>query len=336
VYKHLYGDKDTFGIAWKKCGHEMCIPQPRPGWLRHTFLQKDFAGRVLFQHRTRDKFKFTGRVDGVDLDTRYMTRQHQPDNVFESRLHFEQECFAFNRYCAELIQPEQIFKFVGDGGTGRGWCRDIWDAVFFRNEYRLGPQFKPGAVAVDVGAHVGAFARACLRRGAAHVVCVEPLAVNLEALRHNLGDYGHERVTIVPAAIWDGAPEVPLGEDSCHVPGNTSTATVVGGRATQRVAATTLDQVLTDAAALSAPLSAAGGRIDMLKIDAEGGEYPALLTSQRLDLIDQLTGETHEGVHWRDAVHFSEEIFQRLRDSGFQVSAAKNGPNTFLFWANRR
>jgi FkbM family methyltransferase len=330
TYKHLYGDKDTFGIAWRKAGAEMCVPQQRPGWMRHTFLQKDFEGRVLFQHRTRDKFRFTGTIDGVGLEHRYMTRQQDAHrNSFEARLAFEQEAFDFLKHAEELIQPEKIFQFVGDGGSGRGWCRDIWDEVFLRNEYRLGREFLPEAVVIDVGAHVGAFARACLRRGASHVFCVEPLAVNVAALTHNLGDYGHERATILPQAIWDGAPDVPIGEDSCHVPGNTSTATVVSGQGTP-VAATTLDAVIAAAAA-----RAPSGRIDLLKIDAEGAEYPALLTAERLDLVDQLTGETHEGVLWRGEHHHSDEVFARLQSLGFAVSSTQNGPNTRLFWAKR-
>lgn len=76
VYKHVYGDKSTFHLSWRKCGHEMWIPGQRPGWSQVAFLQRDFDGKTLFVHRTRDKFRWTGQVDGRDVGQWYMTHQN--------------------------------------------------------------------------------------------------------------------------------------------------------------------------------------------------------------------------------------------------------------------
>jgi hypothetical protein len=60
-YRFLYGDKDTFQIAWRKLGTPWAMPStnPSPGDER-VFWQVDFDGRVLFQHRHGDKWRLDG------------------------------------------------------------------------------------------------------------------------------------------------------------------------------------------------------------------------------------------------------------------------------------
>jgi FkbM family methyltransferase len=59
VYKHVYGDKDTFLLAWIKAGHAFSLPSRRPiCTLPGTFQHVDFNGRVQFIHRIHAKFTF--------------------------------------------------------------------------------------------------------------------------------------------------------------------------------------------------------------------------------------------------------------------------------------
>lgn len=88
VYNILYGDKDTFNIAWRQLGTYYAMTQPRPAWDTHTFLHYGPAGEVVFQHRCRDKF----RLGGEKYDN---TPQHAGDNVFNPNLALEDECFQF-------------------------------------------------------------------------------------------------------------------------------------------------------------------------------------------------------------------------------------------------
>lgn len=44
---------------------------------------------------------------------------------------------------------------------------------------------EPGDIVLDIGAHIGCSARWFLQRGAAHVVCFEPMPSNVEILRKN-------------------------------------------------------------------------------------------------------------------------------------------------------
>jgi hypothetical protein len=51
-YRYLWGDKDTFHLAWRKLGREWAMPARGPIDLMGRVMgQCDFEGRVLFQHR---------------------------------------------------------------------------------------------------------------------------------------------------------------------------------------------------------------------------------------------------------------------------------------------
>ena len=77
-----------------------------------------------------------------------------------------------------------------------------WNDVVEGNEYGLPDCFDMQAdVILDVGAHIGCFAIACLQRRAHKVVCVEPDPDNCNLLRFNLQPY-HDRAHVVQGAIW--------------------------------------------------------------------------------------------------------------------------------------
>ena len=61
-YQHLYGDKDTFHLAWRRLGLEYAMPPYPLGRLPHTNVQHDFEGRPLFQHRHGNKWAFDTQV----------------------------------------------------------------------------------------------------------------------------------------------------------------------------------------------------------------------------------------------------------------------------------
>jgi hypothetical protein len=57
-YRFLYGDKDTFHIAWRKLGTAWAMPDRRPTMLGGCVSsQHDLEGRTLFQHRHGDKWR---------------------------------------------------------------------------------------------------------------------------------------------------------------------------------------------------------------------------------------------------------------------------------------
>ncbi|MBV9926515.1 MAG: FkbM family methyltransferase [Acidobacteria bacterium] len=175
----------------------------------------------------------------------------------------------------------------------------IFNEVFVFNEYRLPESFEPGDLVIDVGAHIGSFAEAALSRGCGHIYCVEPDRANFEIASANLRPHVEAgRARVVRAAAWRSDPNADeLFFDGYHpfpesYPGwegitNTGSGSVIwpGGEPVAKVA---LDDIVDEVT------GGGGRRVRLLKLDCEGAEWPILLTSQRLDLLDDIRGEFHE------------------------------------------
>lgn len=56
-YQFIYGDKDTFHLAWHKCGQPYAMPMIPFESLGGVICQFDFEGQWLFQHRHGRKWK---------------------------------------------------------------------------------------------------------------------------------------------------------------------------------------------------------------------------------------------------------------------------------------
>ena len=56
-YKYVYGDKDTFHLAWRKLQVSFAMPSRPIHWLPSTMCQHDFGGNRIFQHRNRAKWE---------------------------------------------------------------------------------------------------------------------------------------------------------------------------------------------------------------------------------------------------------------------------------------
>lgn len=65
---------------------------------------------------------------------------------------------------------------------------NIFNAVVTHNEYKLADRFEPTDLILDIGACIGAFAYACVQRGAGRVMCFEPDPENYVLLRQHLAD----------------------------------------------------------------------------------------------------------------------------------------------------
>ena len=59
-YRLVYGDKDTFLAAWLLADAPHQLVPYRPIADRHVLYQRDFGGRIVFQHRTNGKWKYGG------------------------------------------------------------------------------------------------------------------------------------------------------------------------------------------------------------------------------------------------------------------------------------
>ena len=77
VYRMIYGDKDTFQMAWRVLGHPVTLVQHRPFTDERVLVQRDFDGAPLFQHRTSAKWTYDA-----------------PQHDFEGSVHHE-TCLGF-------------------------------------------------------------------------------------------------------------------------------------------------------------------------------------------------------------------------------------------------
>jgi FkbM family methyltransferase len=122
---------------------------------------------------------------------------------------------------------------------------------------------RPGMTVVDVGAHVGWYALLAARRigASGRVLALEPDAENCARLARHLSENGITNVRIVPQAAAAAAGEAWLQRDACNTGGHRLSGDR-GAGAASRVETVALD-------ALFAPGEA---RVDVIKMDVEGGE----------------------------------------------------------------
>ena len=177
--------------------------------------------------------------------------------------------------------------------------KGIFNGVVIFNEYRLPPSFAPDDIVLDIGAHIGSFAYAALSRGCQNVYSIEPDRTNFEIAAENLKEsieQGH--VQLVSGAVWRSDPN----DDELHFDGyhpfpksyagmegiiNTGNGSVIWGTGVP-VTKFAFDEII------DSVTNNGERRVRLLKVDCEGAEWPILLTSRRLHLIDEICGEFHE------------------------------------------
>lgn len=98
VYRILWGDKDTFPLAWKRLGRSYARLWPEVLQSPQALLQCDDHGRVLFQHRASDKF----RLPETQFDS---NRQREGGNVFNPELAHEAFCFDVLEELTRSVTP---------------------------------------------------------------------------------------------------------------------------------------------------------------------------------------------------------------------------------------
>src|SRR5687768_16400036 len=78
---------------------------------------------------------------------------------------------------------------------------NVYYNIVERNEYELPETFSPGDVILDIGAHIGSFSLACLRRGQVRVAAYEAVWENYSLAQAHLVQFA-DRVSLTHAAVW--------------------------------------------------------------------------------------------------------------------------------------
>ena len=222
--------------------------------------------------------------------------------------------------------------------------QEVFDEVVVKNQYLLADKFPPDSLVIDIGANIGAFAVACLLRGAGAVICFEPSQENFSQLGNNLLAWPEQAVAF-NAGVWRSDVEQEISfspgfgtATGCCFPRELNKDNPQPPRAN----AIGLDEVILQST------NNGERRVQLLKVDAEYSEYPILYSSKRLDLVDEIIGETHEfasGTSLKeqyyshpDYKNTATDMARFLQDQGFVVQlkpeSLDNQINS-LFFASR-
>lgn len=199
---------------------------------------------------------------------------------------------------------------------------EVFEEVYLQNEYRLPDRLEPDAVIIDVGMHIGSFSFAALARGAGKLYGFEVDAGNFALAERNLSPFG-DRARVQRRAVWRSDRVGDILYADRVTTANTGGNTILWSNQGETLETVALDDIIDEATEQGRK------RVAIMKIDCEGSEYPILLTSKKLHLIDRILGEFHEfdsdgtiipaarvaGVER----YTGEEIAAHLRRFGFAV-----------------
>jgi len=123
-YDYVYGDKDTFPLAWRKLSAEYEMPDYPPRRLRYALWQHDFEGRPIFQHRYANKWRFDSQnlhLPGVLFERQCREFLGELRRLWKSRPglpHNHDEADEATRAEAERLCSGR-WRFQGAGGGQR-------------------------------------------------------------------------------------------------------------------------------------------------------------------------------------------------------------------------
>jgi hypothetical protein len=143
-YQHLYGDKDTFLMAWLRLGQSYAMPGHMP-MLRHGVLnQRDFHGRTIFQHRNGAKWSYgkagNPRLPDFELEDECFALLEELEEVWNGRVFDPPTPSVPARAAARSLERIEWFDYVLTGsketrlqllpdnriGAGRGLSEFYW------------------------------------------------------------------------------------------------------------------------------------------------------------------------------------------------------------------
>lgn len=133
-YRHVWGDKETYHMAWRYLQREYTMVPHGIHKLRATMVQHDMDGKKILQHRNMDKFKLektNARINGFQREGecfKYLNELRGTwDGTMKSPLpvsHNELEAaVALSKMEVEYRlgdQPPRILAFSSDGTIGKG------------------------------------------------------------------------------------------------------------------------------------------------------------------------------------------------------------------------
>lgn len=186
------------------------------------------------------------------------------------------------RWGAALAEPQPLPCRLPGGLMLHCDLRELVDRIVYFNglaepveSWLLLKLLKPGMVVVDAGANIGQYtllaARAVGPSGS--VLAFEPVPFNFTRLIRHVSENRLANVSLYEEALWDSATTLELAQPEGYEDNTGTFSTGVHGATRyESVPALPFDEV-------ASRMQLA--RVDVVKMDIEGGEYRALLGMQR-------------------------------------------------------
>ncbi len=231
---------------------------------------------------------------------------------------------------AVFEEPEVLLDLLEEKGEGdavlctkrgleilvrrNGWDAEIVREIFLDRPYMKGVQLTDSPTIVDIGGYIGDFTLFAISELCAEkVVVYEPTAENFAMLIKNLDRNGcGDRVVAVNKGVSDKEAmclnvEI-LDNEEVH-----ASSIWYHGAEQRSIPCVTMDQLFAEHEL---------DKVDLLKIDCEGGEYDILpaISPELLERIQNIVFEWHETPGYRPKLAGIEE---QLSDNGFKV--VRNG-----------
>lgn len=331
TYRHLWGDKDTFPLAWHRLGRKYARMWPTSQLTPQAILHFDQHHKVLFQHRAPDKF----RLSGTKFDSNhqaYESNQFNPDLALEQFCHDACEELRTalstgvavdihqtkkkwgvtkreleNLWSDANFDSEKIIKKVkefriGDSLVRMAFRPNTMDEAIFANiwqEYQIAlliPAIsKHPATVVDLGGHIGSFTvilASLLAETQAEIY--EFMPENCHMIQENLRLNGLEsRVCVYNRAVGD------RGDRYVHRYSFQESGVNTGGVS---IADPVLSLAMHDVDVIpmisTKEIITSLDHVDILKVDCEASEFKSLFSLDKRDFrkIDLITGEIHDNI----------------------------------------
>ncbi len=187
-----------------------------------------------------------------------------------------------------------------------------------KGEYHLPAGLQPDTI-LDVGANIGiASIYLAARYPAARIYAFEPIPENFELLKRNIEGYGNIEAHPVALGTEDGELLIHYPSGSHNLGSFSAYGLEVDAAKGIQVAQRNINSILREIGL---------GKIDLIKIDTEGGEDDILrsLDRERLRLVDWITGELH-GIRDFELLAYLSEFFdlelkKSLRKRRFMFNA---------------
>ena len=139
TYRYLYGDKDTFLVAWRLLDASFAMAPHRPFVEERSLVQRDFNGAAFLQHRTNCKWTYSGEQYApkaavhqeaclaalAELRTLWNGRIFNPPPRSAAARRVEAWLIGALRLRCEIVGEDRFaLEFWPDGELGEGRSQD--------------------------------------------------------------------------------------------------------------------------------------------------------------------------------------------------------------------